>query len=125
MPPLWVITECQAGLPVLHRSFQLGLSFSQGSVFMLGFPGGTTGKQPTCQCRRRRDEGLTQGQEDPLEEGMAPHSSILAWRIPWTEESWGLAEAVAQRPAVSVGTWTGHKERWRELQLSVLRSSDL
>ena len=26
------------------------------------------------------------GQEDPLEEGMAPHSSILAWRIPWTEE---------------------------------------
>ena len=26
------------------------------------------------------------GQEDPLEEGMAAHSSILAWRIPWTEE---------------------------------------
>ena len=26
------------------------------------------------------------GQEDPLEEGMALHSSILAWRIPWTEE---------------------------------------
>ena len=28
--------------------------------------------------------------EDPLEEGMATHSSILAWRIPWTEESGGL-----------------------------------
>ena len=27
------------------------------------------------------------GQEDPLEEGMATHFSILAWRIPWTEES--------------------------------------
>ena len=26
------------------------------------------------------------GQEDPLEEGMATHSSILAWKIPWTEE---------------------------------------
>ena len=26
------------------------------------------------------------GQEDPLEKGMAPHSSILAWEIPWTEE---------------------------------------
>ena len=26
------------------------------------------------------------GQEDPMEEGMAIHSSILAWRIPWTEE---------------------------------------
>ena len=28
------------------------------------------------------------GQEDPLEEGSATHSSILAWRIPWTEEPW-------------------------------------
>ena len=35
------------------------------------------------------------GQEDPLEEGMATHSSILAWEIPWTEEPgspWGLKE---------------------------------
>ena len=30
------------------------------------------------------------GWENPLEEGMATHSSILAWRIPWTEESVGL-----------------------------------
>ena len=30
------------------------------------------------------------GQEDPLEKGMATHSSILAWRIPWTGESGGL-----------------------------------
>ena len=30
------------------------------------------------------------GQEDPLEEGMATHSSILAWRIPWTEKHGGL-----------------------------------
>ena len=30
------------------------------------------------------------GQEDPLEEGMATHFSILAWRIPWTEEPSGL-----------------------------------
>ena len=29
---------------------------------------------------------LSLGQEDPLEKGMAPHSSILAWRSPWTEE---------------------------------------
>ena len=29
-------------------------------------------------------------QEDPLEEGMATHSTILAWRIPWTEEPGGL-----------------------------------
>ena len=33
-----------------------------------------------------RDVGLIPGSEDPLEEGMATHSSILDWRIPWTEE---------------------------------------
>ena len=37
------------------------------------------------------------GWEDPLEEGMATHSSILAWRIPWTEEPGGLQSIVLQR----------------------------
>ena len=41
------------------------------------------------------------GQEDPLEKGMANHSSMLAWRIPWTEEpggmqSTGLAKSLTQ-----------------------------
>ena len=36
-------------------------------------------------------------QEDPLEEGMAIPSSILAWRIPWTEESGGLQSMGSQR----------------------------
>ena len=35
-------------------------------------------------------EGRSLGGEDPLEEEMATHSSILAWRIPWTEEPGGL-----------------------------------
>ena len=35
--------------------------------------------------------------EDPLEEGMATHSSISAWRIPWTEESGGLQSIGSQR----------------------------
>ena len=37
------------------------------------------------------------GWEDPLEEGMTSHSSILAWRIPWTEEPGGLQSIRAQR----------------------------
>ena len=37
------------------------------------------------------------GQEDPLEKGMATHSSILAWRIPWTEEPGGLQSLGSQR----------------------------
>ena len=36
------------------------------------------------------------GQEDPLEEGMATHSSILPWRIPWTEEPGGLESKGSQ-----------------------------
>ena len=39
----------------------------------------------------------TLGQEDPLEEGMASHSSILAWRIPWTEEPGRLQSMRLQR----------------------------
>ena len=37
------------------------------------------------------------GQEDPLEEEMATHSSIHAWRIPWTEEPGGLQSIAFQR----------------------------
>ena len=37
------------------------------------------------------------GQEDPLEKGMATHSSILSWRIPWTEVPGGLQSMGSQR----------------------------
>ena len=37
------------------------------------------------------------GEEDPLEEGMETHSSILAWKIPWTEEPGGLQSMELQR----------------------------
>ena len=37
------------------------------------------------------------GWEDPLEEGMATHSNILAWRIPWTDEPCGLQSIGSQR----------------------------
>ena len=40
---------------------------------------------------------LSLGQGDPLEKGTVTHSSILAWRIPWTEESCGLQSMGSQR----------------------------
>ena len=40
---------------------------------------------------------LSMGQEDPLEKGIATHSRILAWRIPWTEEPGGLRAMGSQR----------------------------
>ena len=47
----------------------------------MGFPGGAGGKPP-AGAGNIRDAGLIPGQKDPLEEGVATHSSILAWRIP-------------------------------------------
>ena len=44
-----------------------------------------------------REAGSSLGREDALEEGMAIHSSILAWRIPWTEEPGGLQFIGLQR----------------------------
>ena len=52
----------------------------------MGFQVGLVVKNPPAHARDARDTGLIPGQEDPLEEGMATHSSILAWKTPWTEE---------------------------------------
>ena len=49
----------------------------------MGSPGGSDGKESACSAG---DPSLTPGSGDPLEKGMATHSSIFAWRTPWTEE---------------------------------------
>ena len=58
----------------------------------MGFRGG---EESTCQCRRRRFDPLIR--EDPLEEDTAIHTSILAWRISWTEEPGWLQSTGSQR----------------------------
>ena len=53
---------------------------------------------PANQCRRRKRTRIQSlSGKDPLEEGMATHSSILAWRIPWTEEPGGLLSMGSER----------------------------
>ena len=44
--------------------------------------------------------------EDPLEKEMATHSSILAWRIPWTEEPGGLQSLGLQKSQTGLSEWT-------------------
>ena len=51
-------------------------------ILFWGFPGGSAGEESTCNVGDL-------GWEDPLENGTATHSSILAWRIPWTIQSVG------------------------------------
>ena len=50
------------------------------------FPSGSAVKEFACNAGATGGLGL----EDPLEKEVAPHSSILSWRIPWTEEAGGL-----------------------------------
>ena len=54
-------------------------------------------KNPPANAGNVRHAVQSLGLEDPLEEGMATHSSILAWRIPWTEEPGRLQSIGSQR----------------------------
>ena len=60
----------------------------------MGFPGGSDGKESACNGG---DPGSFPGSGSSLEKGMATHSSILAWKIPWTEEPEGLQSMGSQR----------------------------
>ena len=61
-------------------------------ILTLGFPCGSVGKESSCsrQCKNL-------GQEDHLEKVMATHSTIFAWKIPWSEEPGGLQSMGSQR----------------------------
>ena len=60
----------------------------------LGFPGDSAGRDsPTAQEPRVR----SLSQEDPLEEHIATHSRILAWKSPWSEEPRGVQSIASQR----------------------------
>ena len=68
----------------------------------MGFPGSTSGKEPTFQCRRHKKRGSSHwiwvgsmGWEDPLEEATKTHFQILAWKIP--EEPGRLQSIGSQR----------------------------
>ena len=70
------------------------------------FPGGASGKEPVCQSLAQMVKNLpamretwvqSLGWEDPPEKEMAAHTSILAWRIPWTEEAGKLQSIRLQR----------------------------
>ena len=78
---------------------------SIGLWVYLGFPGGSIENSPAMQ----EIQVQSLGQEDPLEEGMATHSSILTWRIPWTEEPGGLQSMRSQRIRHN---WVANTNKW-------------
>ena len=66
----------------------------QATPVFLGFPGGSDGKESVCNAETWV---RSLGWEDPLEKGMATHSSILAWRISMDRGAWWLQSMGSQR----------------------------
>ena len=64
-------------------------------LHLLGCPGGSDSEESDPAVQETWVRSL--GWEDPLEEGMATHSSVLAWRLPWTEEPGRLQSMGSQR----------------------------
>ena len=69
------------GLALSLEVFQDSMTISPANKFP-----SLVGQMVKNLPKMRETWGQSLGQEDPLEKGMATHSSILAWRIPWTEE---------------------------------------
>ena len=85
----WVV--CFKSFVVRTQSLafnQMVLALNQMGLYVLvcGLPPWLSGKESACNAGTSGYPGSTPGLEELMEEGMATHSSILTWRIPWTEE---------------------------------------
>ena len=80
--------------------YPLRLSFRFERVLQTSFPSGSDGKESTCSVAGL---GSILGQEGSPEKRMATHSSILAWRIPWTEELGGLQSIGGTKSQTGLG----------------------
>ena len=82
--------------------------------FLAGiFPGAQTVKNPPAMLE---NWVRSLGREDPLEEGLATPSSILAWRLPWTEEPGGPQSAGSQASDTTVWLNAAQPPLWEPLQ---------
>ena len=86
---------CPLLCPFLHETFPWFclLSYIYSYIFILGLPGGSDSKESAAMWETRVQ---FLHQEDSLDKDMENHCSILAWRIPWTEETAGLQSKESQ-----------------------------
>ena len=88
----------------------------EGFQVNMGFPSGSVVKNPLAIQETQKTWVRSLGLEDPLKEGMATHSSVLAWRIPWTEKPGGLQPIEWQRVRHDLSNLAQHREgcidRW-------------
>ena len=81
-----IVRVCVCVCVQVFHTLKLSLIVLHMSTF--GLPWWLSGKEFSPAMQETQVQSL--GREDPLEEGMGIHSSILAWKIPWTEEPGGL-----------------------------------
>ena len=83
------VSHCEKTTTVKLINIDISQSYLP-PLLLLGLLWGLSGKNPPASAGDREIRTQALGQEDPLEKEMAALSSILTWRIPWTEEPGGL-----------------------------------
>ena len=87
----------------INTQFHSSTSLVNGTMFQWGFPGGTSGKEPVCQCKRHKKAWVQSlGPENPPEEDMATHSNILT------------SGSTGQRSLTGYNAWGCKESDWTE-----------
>ena len=111
-----LLVGIKSGVATMENSSTEVLLKAESRVIIRGFPGGSEVKNlPAIQ----EIQVWFLGWEDPLEEGMETHSSILSWRIPWTEEPGKLQSMGSRRTrhnwatSLSLFTFMHWRKKWQ------------
>ena len=86
----------------------------------MGFPGGSVGKEPACDAGDARYMSSIPGSGRAPGRGAATHSSILAWRIPWTADPGGLQSIGHKESDMNEVTEHGTDGRSHQQEMRVL-----
>ena len=130
---LWILPPNQSLLKFRHHLRALEnwqrTPFKMSAVYKLhplGFPAGSHGKEPACQCSRHETRVQSLSQEDPLEEGMATHSCFCL-ENPMDGGAWWatvLRVAKNQMRLKQLGTFTGILRKFVSISLFIFISFD-
>ena len=116
--PVWMEELFLSVVPTATRSGSVLLAAGLRHVpNAVGFPGGSVRKESACNVE---ELGLIPRLGRSLEKGMATHSSILAWKIPWTEEPGGLQSMGSPRVRHNLATEQQEQQPLREVKTLLL-----
>ena len=106
---LGFVNWSEYSLKLPKSRFKASPQYRQG-----GFPGGTSGEEPTYQPETQ-DPWV---RKIPLEEKIATHSSVSAWRAPWTEEP-GELQSTGSQSRTWLSNWARSHTQYKQRQVSI------